>query len=443
MLSPGLHTRDVVRTLFHYPEARLRLRPTSWLDGLRGVAAFEVLLYHWHLQFLFYGTNLAYGSEPDATQWWRLPFIRTLYYSGHAMVNVFFLISGFVLTQRSLTFIRTKQLDKLYPSVSSALFRRGIRIYAPTIPVTFIAMLFVYTGLRNMPMASVQDSLLLQIIDWVYACRDFIQPFHLYEVPYDILHRYEAIMWTLPLEIYGSLVCYLTVLAVSRITHHWKRTAVVVIFIVFAGIKGNWWSMNFLLGMLYADFLIWQGQIEGRSWTTGSYAKSFWILAFIWAFYVAGMPDARYELYNLPGFDWYYHHVPENWIVIEGGGRFWWLISGCTMTVAISQLPPLKAVFETRFCQYLGRISFMLYLVHMLVFELIGKLWKNSLETMTGGKGNSTYVVYFGFWIVMLPQAMIAAGQVTKYVDEPCIRLAKWLEAWFTEDRDKYESIPI
>jgi peptidoglycan/LPS O-acetylase OafA/YrhL len=149
-----------------------------------------------------------------------------------------------------------------------------------------------------------------------------------------------------------------------------------------------------------------------------------------------------------------------SWQGIEGGGRFWWMISGITLTVSISQVPLLRKIFETRLCQYLGRISFMLYLVHIYVFELVGRMWKNMLsdlvakdvyseETKTTTRmpqGNGLYFVYFGFWIVMLPVVLIVAGQVTKYVDDPSIRFAKWLETKFIEDDDGKEiasSIPV
>jgi peptidoglycan/LPS O-acetylase OafA/YrhL len=318
-------------------------------------------------------------------------------------------------------------------------------------------MLLTYYGLKDSPPK--QEYIFLQVVDWFYACRDFVQPFHNYNNESDIIHRYEWTMWTLPLEIYGSVICYLTVMAVARITHPVKRSAVVLLFTWFAAVKGNWWSTNFLIGMLHADFMIWQGKTE-RSLTTSFTVKCLWGGVFIWALYLAGLPDAHYEEYNLPGFDWYYHNTPMSWQGIEGGGRFWWMISGITLTVSISQVPLLRKIFETRLCQYLGRISFMLYLVHMYVFELVGRMWKNMLsdlvaedvyseETKTTtriARGNGLYFVYFGFWIVMLPVVLIVAGQVTKYVDDPSIRFAKWLETKFIEDDDGKEiasSIPV
>jgi len=101
----------------------------------------------------------------------------------------------------------------------------------------------------------------------------------------------------------------------------------------------------------------------------------------------------------------------------------------------------------------------MLYLVHTYVFELVGRTWKNLLTNMIAedvyweemkmtvkvAKGMGMYIVYFGFWFVMLPTVFVVAGQVTKYVDDPSIQFAKWLEGKAIEDnREEYiPSIPL
>lgn len=463
-LTPSLpsgRTRHTLRTLFYYPEASTKSpRPTAWLDGLRGVAAFEVLIYHWHLQFWSYALNPGYGSLAGTEQWWRLPFIRNLVCSGHTMVNVFFLISGFVLTHRSLTLIQSQNYDKLYPSISSAIFRRSIRLYLPTCIVSFLGMLLAFFRGKNAGMEHLQkETFFAQIIDWIYACRDFANPFHDYNDSLDILHRYQAVFWTLPLELYGSIVCYVTVMAVARVTHPIKRSAIIAIIAWFAFVKANWWSLNFLAGMLFAEFSIWQDKTETK-WSKGTVAKSFWIVLFIWASYIAGLPDSNYNQYSLPGFDWYYDHIPEGWEEAEGGGRLWWMISGICLTVSISQLPTLKRMFESGICQYLGRISFMLYLVHPTVFEAVGRWWKDTLmhlcsvtvthapglyDTSFQPDGIMWYIWYLGFWIVMIPLVFMISGQVTKYVDDPSIEAAKWLERKaLKDDRVEYtNSVPM
>jgi peptidoglycan/LPS O-acetylase OafA/YrhL len=320
-------------------------------------------------------------------------------------------------------------------------------------------MLLTYFGWKDVGLAGKQSNIFLQLVDWFYACRDFVQPFHDYNREFDLLHRYQSVFWTLPLEIYGSFVCYVTIMTVARITHPVKRTATVLIISWFALVKANWWSLNFLAGMLHGEFIIWQEKTE-TLWSTGGIAKYFWGLIFIWAFYVAGLPDAQYDQYNLPGFDWYYSHVPDSWKDIEHGGRFWWMISGICLTVSISQLPTLKRIFETRICQYLGRISYMLYLVHSYVFVAFGKWWKDTLMVFCGTyqgnlpgtdtpmlvlKGPWWYIWYLGFWIVMLPLVLVVSGQVTKYIDDPSIQFAKWLEGTaIRDDKEDYTtSVPL
>ena len=442
--------RVALRTLCGWPEPSSKpLRSTAWLDGLRGVAALEVLLYHWHLYFLGVGYNPAWGSQEDTKQWWRLPFIRNYYHSGHAMVNVFFTISGFVLTHRSLMLIRSSQRGKVYDSLSSAVFRRAIRIFLPTIPITFFGMILIYTRIKVDDHIEVQSSIFAQVADWFSVTMNYINPFHDYANQWDILNKYEYVMWTLPLEFYGSIVCYVVMLGCARVTSYWKRNVIVLTVMYFAFVKGNWWSFNFLAGTLLADYTLHQDAQKSSNKIMQTRAiRLFWLVILIWSFYLCGLPDAKPEEYNLPGFDWYYAHVPASQAFIEGGGRFWWMVAGISLTVSISQLSEARAIFETTFCQYLGKISFMLYLVHTYTYLIIGSHWKGFLSTLLGHKVYSKefeaelfllstfgeYLVYIFFWLVMLPVVFIVSACVTRFIDEPAIKFAKSLELSFIEN---------
>lgn len=70
------------------------LHETSWLDGLRGVAALLVVLQHEHAMVNM-GLHRCYGHDDDETRslaYW--PVVRLLFSGGSFAVMVFFYISG-------------------------------------------------------------------------------------------------------------------------------------------------------------------------------------------------------------------------------------------------------------------------------------------------------------------------------------------------------------
>lgn len=77
--------------VFMRKPTRHQLRETAYLDGLRGVAAFMVYVYHMSLRH-YPAISSWYGRGPDNYQMIRLPFLR--YVScflprGHKLVTMF------------------------------------------------------------------------------------------------------------------------------------------------------------------------------------------------------------------------------------------------------------------------------------------------------------------------------------------------------------------
>jgi len=83
------------------------LYPTSYLDGLRGVAALFVVFNHYVAQYFPYITyGWMSGDGSDSVRGYnnrlvQLPIIRAIY-SGTFMVTIFFVISGYVLSHKAL-----------------------------------------------------------------------------------------------------------------------------------------------------------------------------------------------------------------------------------------------------------------------------------------------------------------------------------------------------
>src|SRR5258705_2181071 len=101
----------------------MRLRS---LDSLRGVAAILVVLHHW--VFIFWGDHLPYRHPQDIRQVATDAWFHFCTF-GPAAVQVFFALSGFVLT---LALMRDEDTYAVF------ILKRVIRIYPPYLaPVLF------------------------------------------------------------------------------------------------------------------------------------------------------------------------------------------------------------------------------------------------------------------------------------------------------------------
>ncbi|KAK5955406.1 hypothetical protein OHC33_003044 [Knufia fluminis] len=119
---------------------------TAFLDGMRGIAAFCVVVEHFAIPFqptMFHGFQ---GVEHS--HFLQLPIIR-LCYNGSSMVCIFFVISGFALSVKPVRMIGEKDWDSFYREMESAIFRRGIRLFIPVVVVSFTMMLAAHTGLAD------------------------------------------------------------------------------------------------------------------------------------------------------------------------------------------------------------------------------------------------------------------------------------------------------
>lgn len=120
-----------------------KLMPTSYLDGMRGLAALVVFFCHYFYQAYIIAES--YGSAPSNNYFLKLPIIR-LFYQGPPAVCLFFVISGYALSYKPLKLMRSAQNNNFATTMSSMTFRRIIRLYLPTTISTFIIFLLLRLG---------------------------------------------------------------------------------------------------------------------------------------------------------------------------------------------------------------------------------------------------------------------------------------------------------
>ena len=353
---------------------------------------------------------------------------------------MFFVLSGFVLSWSPLASIREGQYEKLLKTLSSAVFRRWLRLFLPCFAIGLIPLLEMRWGIVSLTSVDRKDAFWEQLWDYTVACEGFANPFFLERSALEAVHRYNWTMWTIPYEFAGSLVVFVSLLGVARVTRYGRRTLIISGAAMCACLHAQWNYWLFITGVLVADYIRQAGGFARLSQRTGPAVAVVWTILFITGLYLAGLPE------ELSGYDYLKKWTPANFQSIEGGARFWWCWSGIILVVSACHIAAIRHLFESAVLRYLGRISYMLYLTHRDVQTLFGGVLRKSLLTALGTEWSDEYginivsssvavqvVTYVVSWMVLLPIAIFVAHWCEVVVDGPCTRLARWVDDKFSK----------
>ncbi|KAH6644310.1 acyltransferase family-domain-containing protein [Boeremia exigua] len=444
---------DIVRPEFLAlrPSSPKKLvRRTAWLDGLRGFAAFLVYLHHHQLwSHDIHGNSVFENSFGYNHRHYfaALPFVRHFFSGGHFAVAIFFVISGYVLSVKPLGLIQKGQHMASADSVGSALFRRWLRLYLPVIGFTLSWMVARHWTNVWVDFGERKDSWGEEFKTWYYTFKNYSFVF-LTGDGLEFTSKYNGHLWSIPMEFRGSVIVYTTSSALSRCTMTARLCCEVALIIYFLYVVDGWYGALFVGGMLLSDLdLLSLNDQEPRILSKLKGFKEFiFFHLFLVAMYLGGVPSCEslegYQnlLASSPGWKWLFKLKPQ----AVWDFKWFYLTWAAIFTVAsIPRLPLLKRFFETRFCQYLGRISFALYLVHGIVIHVFtNRLYAAVGFKKDGHKNISHWVGLFpltmngpmgfelAFWavqIINIPVTFYAAEVVTKLFDEPSVKFSTWL----------------
>jgi peptidoglycan/LPS O-acetylase OafA/YrhL len=423
-------------------------RETAWLDGLRGMAAFLVMSYHFNLNWYFPAlVEEPWGANLKEHGWdlWRMPFLRLWMCSGHTQVSIFFVLSGFVLSWSPLNSIRNKNYDKLYKGLGSSAFRRWIRLYLPTVPIAFWECLELYFGYREIGSKTRESNFFLQLWDFIKSCEQYANPLDFNRNQWSSLHPYDWTMWTIPYEFAGSLLVFFILLAVGRIHNYTRRTIAISIIVAYCAARAEWSFWLFSNGVLIADYVREHGGFQALSDKQTTKSLIGWSALLVVALWIGGVPAPFTSLYTRPGYDWLDSITPKNWMEVEGGGRLWWNIAGILIIFSSCHLSGIRRLFEHGAVRYLGRISYMMYLTHRIVLEPALRPFRDWIMPVFGRDGfidmpqdnGSPYhwlitiLLYCTLWLVIGPTAILVAHWCERLFDAPSVRFAKYVDERF------------
>jgi peptidoglycan/LPS O-acetylase OafA/YrhL len=405
-----------------------KLTPSSYLDALRGYAAWSILNRH--------------RFDLDKTWLVQQPFLRIMR-SGPGMVDLFFVISGYVLSYRLLISMRNRDTGRMLDSLASSTFRRYLRLYGSAAVATFISMLLlrlnwidaVDSGWYHFDR---RDTFWEQLCDWVQDLGTFSNPFvplegYWYEGVFSARYLYP--MWTIPIEFRGSMVLFAFCTAVCKFsTSHRMLLCWVTIALCY------YWQViyvaSFLHGMFIADMSLGRHpqrlkpdiKLPQHSIDTTAVSKKQSTAARIG--YV-GMVIAAILFLGGPAnedidgpFPWEYLNsaFPKWGTYLQA--HLWPSIGAFMLVFALESYPELQKPFTSKFSQYLGDLSFGIYATHQLV---MWTFYKHVLDPLREQYlGESTWARTPGMFVYWI--AVLWAAECFMRIDGRVVRLGRYLQ---------------
>ncbi|KAJ9628340.1 uncharacterized protein PV06_06640 [Exophiala oligosperma] len=484
----------------------------SSLDGLRGIACLLVFNFHWAFDN-GYG-NRTEGMASTVNLWWELPWV-TWMYAGKSMVYVFFVISGYVLSYKPLTQIHQNRgtvATACYSTLASSAFRRGIRLFLPTMVDTIFTALLIRTPIFGLSIQTYldtkikryyldiwmgpkrpEDSFWKELRAALTTCWGYVDSSMIPWTERDIdVRKYDDVHWTIPIEFKCSMLLFILLLSTAHIR---TRARLVIhclaclytfsnnriaLFCFFAGmvlaevdiiarVSGDTEhspSTDHLLGAMdlessagHEDMELEKelmrrttaGRSRGRQSSRCFFLRSkpatttAWLAIFIFGIYlnVASLkpdaqPSAGYSVVvskivaSLCG-----NSDPVEATRCLGAILVTWSVANTADTF-------IGSIFSNRLAQWLGRISFGIYLTHLDVIRILGlslipfiyrfcagvDALPNPYMWHEGG-GLSEWqifkIVILG-WLACLPFVLICGHLFWYHVDQRAVSFSRYVE---------------
>ncbi|ARO67779.1 acyltransferase [Xylella fastidiosa subsp. pauca] len=363
------------------------------VDGLRGIAAFNVAVAHFVGAFLPSMLHKNYPSlgknqHPSGLFDVLTSPMVSIFYNGHFAVLIFFVLSGYVLTMPYYTQGESSGV------LSKRLWGRYLRLNIPICFAISISYVVYVSGLYlNVPAADMSGS-----IEWLknffpsgISLSDAVKE----SVFQSIIFGNSALippLWTLKIEFIGSL--YVLLFYISKPKRYTFVSVLMVLLLIYAIHKQD--SIYF-----YAIFL-------GSFLNQLKKSSRLKVVFFFIGFYFGGFQFEN-SIYNfLP-------RVMVGDLEVWDKKTFYNLIGACFITASVVQGFGEK-ILQWRIPQFLGGISFSLYLLHFVVLCSFSSYVYVSLPM-----GRTSVLLNFASYVLV---CVLVSFIFEKYIDKPSINIS-------------------
>lgn len=323
----------------------------TYLDGLRGIAAVNVMIMHF---FVVLTPAMVYSNQtPSHFGNFESVFSSTplgLIGAGNFSVCIFFVLSGFVLTQK---YFRTAESS----IIISGAVRRYLRLAVPVLGAVILSFLLSSAGLfryyaETVLVTSGNNPANYWMSYWTFT-PDIIDAVKqaLWESFFtgsDLY--YNPVLWTMTIEFYGSMLVFAMSLLFGLRRNRWTfyLAAAVVFF--------NSYYLAFLIGMALAD--VSTNKMPGLNTGNKKILLTLLCVGLFLGSYPVSNPIVNSSLYAFLNNGLFKN--PKMIYHILGAGMIMYVLLHSER---------LQKVFSSPVPAFLGKISYSLYLVHFLVIS--------------------------------------------------------------------------
>ena len=385
----------------------------AYLDGLRGIFALSVVIFH--IFFIFLPTALTGDPGTSHLSWGGEQILSRLpqfLYNGNCGVCVFFVLSGFVLSYR---FWERREV----PLLTSAALRRYIRLTAPALASIFLAYLLMKAEwMRVEGIFPVAQSVPLvgQIYrfpaDLLAAVKEGCWGIYF---AYDQRLSYNPVLWTMEVELKGSFLSFAFLALFGARVRRWFFYLVLVL------IFWKTYYLSFVLGVGLSDLAC---STEGkRLWQKLAPLRTVtWSILGLGIFLSSYIPGGRNEMFHWLDFSYFVACQVDTEALYH-------ILGAACLVYGVLQTPFLKHLLAKPYLVLAGKYSFALYLVHVpVICSLGGAVF---LHFLHGGYAYGTSLSLAV--LVCIPVIALLAYAMHRVVEQPANALAKWAERYFAE----------
>jgi len=390
------------------------------LDGLRGLVTFDFAFFSGLAEHSRLGWDVVASG---------LPFTSATL--GDLSVCVFFVLSGYVLAR---SFSRTSL------GLPALVAKRYVRLGVPILAVVLLSWALLSTGaMENHAVASLTRSSWLgnqgvKSPDLWSALRDGF---------YGALllghSRYDSSLWTMPIEFQGSLVLIFAFSGCRWLFGagaHRDRWCGALLLLFAAVMHG---SLLFLFGIGAAACLF-----DLRRHTEPFCRRPWIAVALIFLGLLLGtipFSAARPEiLTRLVALAPIHYALPWRRMDPES---FWHAIGAVLLLIAVDANPKLRAWFTRPPLQFLGEISFPLYLVHVPLLLSVGcvsYLWLLDAHLPVPA---ATLMAVAAGWIVILASAVLLSRTVERLAIGSSAVVGARIQVWAAQRRSRLLRVDV